>query len=82
MAGGYSQEAAQDGNPVPPGGNGVEEKLSTEKPNQVNYDTPRETLMMVLQRDGNQLGFASPAMRADKEVLPPFRYLIPNAKSF
>lgn len=25
----------------------------------------------VLERDGNQLGFASPAMRADKEVRPP-----------
>eukprot|EP00435_Cladocopium_sp_Y103_P055554 s777_g18.t1 len=52
--------------------NGAEEKLSTEKPNQVNYETPRETLMMVLQRDGNQLGFASPSMRADKELFIDF----------
>ncbi|CAK9030030.1 unnamed protein product [Durusdinium trenchii] len=39
------------------------------RPNQVNYDTPRETLMIVMQRDGNQLGFTAPAMRADEEVV-------------
>ncbi|OLP79292.1 hypothetical protein AK812_SmicGene40438 [Symbiodinium microadriaticum] len=44
------------------------ERLSTEKPNQVNHETPRETLLIVLQRDGSQLGFASPALRADKEA--------------
>lgn len=53
MAGGYPVE---------------DEQLSRERPNQVNSGTPRETLLMVLQRDGSQLAYSSEAMRGDKQA--------------
>jgi len=40
-------------------------ELSTEKPNQINWETPRETVLNVVSRDGGQVAYASAELRAD-----------------